>query len=112
MHPLPFQVRSATNHARNVLLGPDWAFITSGPKPDDENDFAGLKARIERAVEALETADLTTMEAWLAKGVGFWPSGMSVCFLFPFPPLYCPASTSFISYDPTSANSKNAALPP
>jgi hypothetical protein len=54
MHPLPFQVRVATNMARNVLLGPDWTFVTSGLKPDDENDFAGLQARIQRAIDAVQ----------------------------------------------------------
>lgn len=56
MHPLPFQVRNATNYARNGVLLNDgsWTFTNGYPRSGDENDFAGLQARIKRTVEWLE----------------------------------------------------------
>jgi len=76
MNALPFQIRVATNNAHNVLLGPNWSFMTSGSRADDDTDFAGMQARIERALKVVEDADTKAMDEAVAKEVGLWPSGM------------------------------------
>jgi len=85
MNALPFQIRVATNSAHNVLLGPSWEFQISGARADDDTDFAGMQARIERALKAVEAADTKVMDEAMAKEVGFWPSGV-YHFLLPSSP--------------------------
>jgi hypothetical protein len=79
MNALPFQIRVATNNARNVLLGPSWEFQISGARTDDDTDFAGMQARIENALKAVEAADPKAMDAASGDGVAFWPSGKLTC---------------------------------
>jgi len=50
--------------------------MTSGSRADDDTDFAGMQARIERALKVVEDADTKAMDEAVAKEVGLWPSGM------------------------------------
>lgn len=68
--------------ARNALVGhADWTFIKFGPKPDDEKDFAGLKGRVEAAIEALQGFELEDVRAVEGQSVEFWTGGEFFCVL-------------------------------
>lgn len=56
MFPLPYQVRNCTNQARNGTLLNDgtWVWTASSARPDDEQTFEDLQARITRTVDWLE----------------------------------------------------------
>jgi hypothetical protein len=73
MPTLPYQVLVCTNMARNSLLGPDWTYLTSNSKLDE--DFDSLQARITDTVEALSSYDEEIFKAHIDKPVSFWPSG-------------------------------------
>ena len=61
--------------SRNGTMTADWAFVTSGARPEDENTFEGLHARIDRAVAFLETVKREDVEANAATPRSFWTGG-------------------------------------
>lgn len=73
MPALPYQVFVCTNMALNSLLGPDWKYLTSNGKLDE--DFGSMQERIKSTIEALEAYDRKVLEEYLSKPVYVLPSG-------------------------------------
>jgi len=82
MPALPYQVLVCTSMARNSLLGPDWKYITSNAKLDE--DFASMQERIKSTIEALQSCDEKVLEEYLDKPLSVLPSGQTIlCKLLP-----------------------------
>jgi len=77
LHPtmptLSYQVLVCTTMSRNSLLGPDWRYLTSNAKLDE--DFVNMQERITSTIEALDSYDEKILEENLNKPLSVWPSG-------------------------------------
>lgn len=96
MYPLPYQVRNCTNQARNgtLLNNGTWSWTVSLAKPDDENTFEGLQARIQRTVEWLDGIREEDIQGGENMPAEVWYSGKScwkTCPVFDFSKR-CPGS--------------------
>ncbi|KAI9661281.1 MAG: hypothetical protein M1821_009608 [Bathelium mastoideum] len=76
MHPLPFQIRSATNSSRNGSLVKNWAYLPAGDRKDDDATFAAMYARIADTVDWLKRVDRGEVEETVGLPKVFWTSGV------------------------------------